>query len=382
MKILMHSFEYGPGTGGIGQYLYQMAAGLKARGHEVIVAAGNDPRVESDDLSGAQIHRFYDKQEAGSRAVAEQVLALARQHKVDVIEGADHLGECARVIGATKRPPVMIKYHGCQIIKALTRAEVVYPWQRLTVGLALARIWPQLRAERVCVEQADMVQATSWKILDDYRGQGTRVPEKCGYVPSMIAQLPELPEGDEEAERPTLLYTGRIELRKGIQYLPAMVRKVRESYPDVVLEIAGGDCYARGMGSLQKWLESQCGDVRDNVRFLGRLGVEELDAAYRRCWALVFPTKWDNCPMTVLEAMSYAKPVVTTVNGGMPDMLEGTGSPIVDPADDEFAEAVCELLGDKSRRTAVGTAGRNRCISHYSPDAIVPTYLNFLEENL
>jgi glycogen synthase len=384
MKILFHSWEYGTGSGGIAQYMHQMATGLGDRGHQVFVVAGRrDGFPEVEDTAYGRVYRIYNRSEVRSPVLTRRVLDLVAQHRVDVIEGADHWGECAGIIQNTSRPPVLIKYHGCQIIDALTSAEVVYPWQRLTVGLGLTRIRSQLRSERVCVERADLAQAPSQKIVDDLIGQGTILPAKLEIVPNMLARCPEPASGvHEEASRPTLLYTGRLELRKGIQYLPRIVRAVRKQFPEVIIELAGNDCYARGLGSLRQWLQKQFVGMEQNIRFLGGLDNGELDAAYRRSAVLVFPTKWDNFPMSVLEAMGYAKPVVTTRNGGMPEMLKGTGSVIADADSDAFSRGVCDFLADIDLRTRVGKACRERVLSHYMTDQVVEQYIRFLEKHL
>ncbi len=384
MRILFHSWEYGTGGGGIAQYMLQMAEGLGNRGHQVFVVAGR--RVgypEIEETAYGRVYRIYDRADVRSPGVRDRVLELAARHRIDVIEGADHWGECAGIIHCSSRPPVLIKYHGCQIIDALTSAEVVYSWQRLTVGIALMRIWSQRRAERICVERADLAQAPSQKIIDDYNGQGTKLPGRLEIVPNMLARCPEPASGvHEESSRPTLLYAGRLELRKGIQYLPAILSKVRKKFPDVVLELAGNDSYARGLGSTREWLQKQFKGMEKNVRFLGGLDGAALDAAYRRAAMLVFPTKWDNFPMVVLESMGYSKPIVTTRKGGMPEMLKGTGAVIADADSDDFSSGVCDFLADSDLRSRVGMACRERVMSHYMTGQVVEQYIRFLEQNL
>lgn len=384
MKIMFHSWEYGTGSGGIAQYMHQMATGLGDRGHQVFVVAGRrEGFPEVEETPYGCVYRIYDRSDIRSLWLTERVLELAAQHQVDVIEGADHLGECAGIIQRKSRPPVLIKYHGCQIINALTSAEVVYPWQRLTVGIALMRIRSQRSAERICVERADLAQAPSQKIVDDFLAQGTPLPKQLEIIPNMLARCPEPASGvHEEANRPTLLYTGRLELRKGLQYLPGIVRAVRKQFPDVMLELAGNDCYARGIGSVREWLQKEFKGMEHNIRFLGGLDGTALDAAYRRSAMLVFPTKWDNFPMSVLEAMGYAKPVVTTRNGGMPEMLTGTGAIIAEADSNVFSKGICDLLADSDRRTRVGKACRDRVLSHYMTDQVVEQYIQYLKKHV
>jgi len=379
MKILFHSCEFGPGTGGIGQYLYQMAQGIKEFGHEVIVVTGKtEKEAGAKKYNFGTVYRLYTKEEIYSCKVVDEVMRLAYKHQVDIIEGTDHLGECASIMEKQDRPKIVVKYHGCQIIKALTHAEMMFPWQYITVHTALWKIRKQRHAEKRCVEGADCALFPSVKIEQDYLEQGIVLPSQRKLIPNMLSHLPTL-VGNEESESPTILFVGRIEIRKGIQYFSKILRLVSKVYPDVVLEIAGGDQYARGLGSLKHWLQKETSGFVKRVRFLGALPPHEMDAAYRRCWLMVFPTKWDNFPMAVLEAMSYGKPVVTTSNGGMPEMLKGTESPIEDPTNDGFSQAILNLLDNKQLRVQIGSACRQRVLNNYMPEQIIPEYLKFIK---
>lgn len=382
MKIVYYSSEFGPGAGGIGQYLYQMACGVSLFGHQTIIITGrgnDEPEISEYDFG--TVFRLYDRIQLYSPLVADKILNLADKYQIDCIEGTDHLGECALLLGRPDRPPIVIKYHSCQFLEKIRKASILYNWQLLTIGLAALRIRKQIQAEKKCVENADCVIAPSKKIMQAYFEQGAVIPRKSSVIANMLSQLPVL-QGDIEATRPTLLFVGRIEILKGIQYFPEIIRAVRQHYPDVVLEVAGNDQYARGLGSLRKWLERQIEDVKANIHFLGGLSPIELDKAYRRCWLLVFPTKWDNFPMAVLEAMSYAKPVVTTFHGGMPEMLSGTGAPIFDPQSKDFSDSILRLLADKNLRQKIGEACRQRVVDNYLPAQIVPKYLKFLQDSI
>jgi len=379
MKILFHSWEFGPGTGGIGQYLYQMARGICEYGHSVVVVAGrNGSSQEYENGKAGIVYRVYDKKEVRSRRIRDLVLSIATKHKVDVIEGTDHWGECAKIIDALDRPPVVIKYHSCQYLNNLRVASEIFFWQKFTIALALLRSWRQVCAEKKCIEQADASIVPSKKIIQALLKQGAKLPARRTLIPNMLSHIPVL-SAYEEADVPSLLFVGRIEGLKGIQYLPHILAQVIKKYPDTVLEIAGGDQYARGLGSLKEWLERRMGSFVSNVSFLGPLAPKELDMAYRRCWIFVYPTKWDNFPMAVLEAMSYAKPVVTTPHGGMPEMLEGTGAPIVEPSSSQFGEKIIELLSNTDLRRQIGAACRERVVNYYTPQKVIPKYLEFME---
>jgi hypothetical protein len=66
----------------------------------------------------------------------------------------------------------------------------------------------------------------------------------------------------------------------------------------------------------------------------------------------------------------------------MPEMLEGTGCPIADPATPVFAGEVLALVRDSSRRMTAGRSARDRLLREYSAASVVPRYVAFVESCL
>ncbi|GGF27672.1 glycosyltransferase family 4 protein [Echinicola rosea] len=81
----------------------------------------------------------------------------------------------------------------------------------------------------------------------------------------------------------------------------------------------------------------------------------------------------DPLPTTVLEAMAAGKPVVATAHGGATEMvLDGETGYLVPWDEAENASLAFDtLITDPSRRLAMGQAGQERVIEHFSIDAYV-----------
>lgn len=381
MKVLFYSWEFPPNGAGVGAYMGNMARALVAAGHEPVIVTGRaDGLPEEAHTEYGYVYRLYDRCDAGARWLDDRVLSIARTHHVDVIEGADHLGECAGILSRPHEIPVLIKVHACQVINVLQDAHIHYPWQRVAWSLARWRARVQLRRERYVIEHADLEAVPSARLLEEMTRQGLRLPGRRAVIPNPIADPG---AGDyKKAAAPVILFAGRFEFLKGIQFLPGLLREVRKRVPGVRLRIAGGDTYARWVGSLEAWLIKALGDLSPQVDFLGRLGPQELDREYRSAWVTVVPSLWDNFPTVVLESMIRGVPVVTTPHGGMPEMLAGTGAPVFDPRDPAFAEATTRLLLDEGARSSVGMLCRQRCRDCFSADAIVARYVDFLARHV
>ena len=81
--------------------------------------------------------------------------------------------------------------------------------------------------------------------------------------------------------------------------------------------------------------------------------------------------------LTVLEAMAASRPVIATRVGGNPEVVDDGVTGVLVPPGSEHAvgTAIVELHRDRARRDALGSAGRDRVIGHFSFDRMVREYL-------
>jgi len=81
--------------------------------------------------------------------------------------------------------------------------------------------------------------------------------------------------------------------------------------------------------------------------------------------------------MVALEAMSLARPVVSTIVGGHPEVVVyGETGVLVPPGDHRaLAAAIGGLLSDGERARAMGHAGRDRVRRSFTVESMVAGYL-------
>ncbi len=117
-------------------------------------------------------------------------------------------------------------------------------------------------------------------------------------------------------------------------------------------------------------LTGRCG-LSERVRFLGWR--HDLDRIYVDLDVVVLTSANEGSPVSLIEAMAAARPVVATAVGGVPDLVEhgvtGWLTPSGDPS--SLADAIATLLADPERRRAMGTAGRKRVADGYGVDRLV-----------
>ncbi len=80
---------------------------------------------------------------------------------------------------------------------------------------------------------------------------------------------------------------------------------------------------------------------------------------------------------SLLDAMCFGRPIVATAAGGIPDAVEdGVTGRLVPPRDaDALADALLQLLGDETARSAYGIAGRRAFEGAFTADRMVEATL-------
>lgn len=106
--------------------------------------------------------------------------------------------------------------------------------------------------------------------------------------------------------------------------------------------------------------------LKDRVLFLGWR--RDLDRIYADLDLVALTSINEGSPVSLIEAMAAARPVVATRVGGVPDLVEdGVTGCLVPRGDaDALAEVMVGLLADLDRRQAMGQAGRKRVIPAFS----------------
>jgi glycosyltransferase involved in cell wall biosynthesis len=104
------------------------------------------------------------------------------------------------------------------------------------------------------------------------------------------------------------LYLGRLSSEKGVRTLLEAHATSDKNWPLVVA----------GTGPLEESLKRQY----NKAKFIGHVSGAQLHEVIDRSAVVVVPSEWyENCPMSILEAMAYGKPVVGSRMGGIPELV-------------------------------------------------------------
>lgn len=145
---------------------------------------------------------------------------------------------------------------------------------------------------------------------------------------------------------------------------------VREHRPDVRLLIAGTGPEAHRLRALAADL-----GVQQAVEFAGRLDRQAMARRLRESAVALNPSRVDNMPNSVLEALASGVPVVSTDVGGVPFIVkDGDTALLVPPGDPQrMASAILSVLGDPALAQRLRAAGLSS-IDNYTWPAVGPQW--------
>lgn len=332
-----------------------LAKAARARGHEVAAVAPT--RGEFVELAEREGFRVLVVPLGGALDVRSlrRLAAVLRAERADVLHTHAHfsLNVLGRVAGRLAGARVIAHMHADNVFR--------------TGGLA-ARAQAALDnvTARLCARIIAVSEATAASLVRQGYPAGRVVVVRNG-IDTQPPPEPCRPTG-VPVGAPILLHVGRLAPVKGqrelIEALP------RLGHDAAVAVLVGKDLETAG--AYERELESLAAavGVRDRVVLAGyRSDVAALLAAAD---VFVLPSRVEGLPLTVLEAMAAARPVVATRVGGTPEaVVDGETGLLVPPGDVEaLAAALDSLLGDSDLARRLGEAGRRRVEERFTSAAM------------
>jgi len=214
------------------------------------------------------------------------------------------------------------------------------------------RIIPLL--ERYALRSADLVTSPSRYGGCCLRERGyLAVEARIEIVHNGVPPLPSV--GRVCARGAELVCVARLDHHKGIDVLLRALSVLAGPKPR--LDIVGTGLQE---GTLRRLADEL--NLNGRVRFRGLLGRSDVAAVLAGAVAFVFPSRSDNFPLAILEAMQAGLPIVATRVGGIPEQVREGEEGLLVPSEDpeSLANALGRVLRDSELRLRLGVGARKR----------------------
>ncbi len=391
LNICLVSREYptDTGWGGIGTYTYNLAHGLADKGHKVFVicqSLDGEREYKDSNVNILRIRHPMIFAEKGSLRefllrleyswrVHQKICELSKREHIHIIEGPNFSGELF-IHSLFRKAPIVTRLHSHY-------SEIIqfYGWQ-MTFDLKLS-CW----LENAVILRSNLV-ICSTNLHAQLVCAEVGIRQDNVLIIPLGVPLANLEDTSEKRfDSPTILFIGRLEKRKGVHILIKAVPFILKEIPNAQILIIGRDTFLNHEASLfhgsenisfkSMLLRNIPEFCLNNVKFLGYVEPEELNAYLKACDIFAAPSLYESAGFIYLEAMSYAKPVIGCRVGGVPEIVKDQETGFLVPPEDpvSLAKASVRLLNDHNLKKEMGLAARKHVERNFTREIMAENTL-------
>jgi glycosyltransferase involved in cell wall biosynthesis len=290
------TFDFYPFRGGIGRHIYDVYyQGLnKEEGFNVKIISPCE-----NDLSNNLVYynllrknNKLGKNISFSFLISPRINSIIKREKIDILNV--HAGPGGIILFSKPRVKTIVTAHHTyfQQISHLRRQW----WKRAFIPL-----------EKRTYQLADKIIAVSLETKNVLINNYGIPQEKITVIPNCINTKKFKPLKRVKILPKSLLYVGRLDKRKGIDWLLKTMAKIVIKDPEIKL-------YIGGEGKLKNWISNfiDTHDLNENVKLLGFIPDNELNEWYNKAEVFIMPSRFEGFGITALEAVSTNTKLIST----------------------------------------------------------------------
>jgi len=326
-----------PQGGGTGTNLFGQVSRWLAWGHRVtLIACGYPGGAPVEQIGDLTIHRVGGRSTVFPHAIVRQWRGLVPDADV-VLEVVNGITFLTPLWLRTPRLTLVHHIHRDHYVREMGTAGRIAAFLLETLPLSLL----YRRASFLTISHASAVDITRLGIPREHIAVGY-----IGVEHEAFALNP-----SRRAERPTLLYLGRLKRYKRIEAL----LDVLAANPDAVLEIAGDGDYR---DELEQAIHERGLDGR--VRMHGHVTEERKRELLQEAWVNVTASSAEGWCLSVMEAAACGTPTVALAVGGLPESIDDGRTGLLAQDGEDLARRIGEVLADPALRDRLGAAAYDR----------------------
>jgi len=362
MRALFYNANRSKAFGGIEHWMLDVAGGLSARGHHTVLYGRRRAAwLHEGARRGITVVKGAFGVGLDPRSVVRLRAAL-RAHEIDVIFTKGK--KATRIAAATTRLVgrgqviVVLGLEGEFLDQFLDRWTWRWAVDRAVVLAEEARLWYERFPWAADGKLHVLLKGVDVGTLDPGRVDGAAVRAALGISSGTLV----------------VGAVGRLVWQKShVDFLRAG-GLLREEFPEARFLLVG-----EGKEEKRLRAEAKTLGIEDRVIFTGyRRDVPALMAAMD---IFVLPSRQENMPQVLLEAMAMARPVVSTATIGVREVLEDSRSGFVVPKRDveALADRVRTLAGNAELRKTMGDRARARILDNFTRDDMLDRVEDLVE---
>jgi glycosyltransferase involved in cell wall biosynthesis len=175
---------------------------------------------------------------------------------------------------------------------------------------------------------------------------------------------------DRHAEPGRILCVGWINERKNTLGAVEALARVAGRYPNARLVVAGEARDVEYLNQIRRSIDEH--GCADRIEMLGHVNHARLMQELAKADIFLLPSRQENAPMAIAEAMAAGIPAVVSNRCGMPYMVrEGETGFLVEPeSTEEIADRLARLIDSQALCREMGQAGRRVALERFHPQVV------------
>lgn len=172
-----------------------------------------------------------------------------------------------------------------------------------------------------------------------------------------------------------VLFMARLHKVKRPTMFARVACRLARQFPEVVFSIVGPD---EGEATRVAEIIEESG--LKNVRMEGAVSPENVIDRMSQAYLFVLPSRAEVIPMSVLEAMSVAVPVVVSEPNGLSTWIKNSGAgSVVDQSEERLGIAISDILSDERLHASMSDSSQKLVRKEFSSEAVAREVLRVYE---
>lgn len=197
-------------------------------------------------------------------------------------------------------------------------------------------------------------------------------PDHMEVIHSPAPDLNRSPVPVQQTDPPRMLFAGRIEPKKGVEWL---LQALATSEVPVCLDVAGtgDDAYMQEVKARVKDLA-----LTDRITFHGWVGEADVYRLIEKARAVIVPSLWhEPAGLVTLEAAAVGRPVIASQVGGISEYARDSFALHASPGDvGELSECIARLASNPEEAASMGQRARTIAQDRFSMEDFLSSMMD------